>query len=309
MSDLENYLLSAFFFLLLCGCFYLWKIKKKNSGNSQRKFVLDTLELASSQFEPFNIRLKGEGAPKNGLSAMLNSVVSDGLRMEVNDYVSEDWRGREVEVFFRARSEDGPVFYTFTSVIKKISADYESSQILLAMPENLRVEKKRHFLRVQPQKNDVRVIGVWRLEPGQRLPRSTSEMGSPLTHYKPGMATEPVKLENISASGLALRLLLNKDGKPPFEISEGSQLLCLVVYVLEESESKTVAFWCTGEVMNSRIAEGSHPALVVGLEYTNWAVLEQGAGEIHWAHSSPSRGARPILQWVEQIDKKHGQTA
>ena len=44
------------------------------------------------------------------------------------------------------------------------------------------------------------------------------------------------------------------------------------------------------------------PALILGVEFTNWAVLEQGKSEIHWFHSSTSRGVGPITQWVMRMD-------
>lgn len=304
MSDMENYLLSALFFLLLCGLFYSIKLaRKKKVLNAQESFVHKALSLAQSQYEIFNIKLNTPGMARNGLSAMLHSIDAKSMEMVVQDYVTEDWDGKPVEVFFRTKNPEGPVFYVFNSKILKIQSDYGNSRLVCALPQNLRVEKKRHFIRVQPQKDDIRVIGVWPMQAGQTLPAATNEIGTPLTHYRPGMPDEPVQVENISASGLALRFLYGDDDKPAVELSKGAQLLCLVVYVHEESE-KPIAFWCTGEVMNSRVTDGPQKALVLGLEFTNWAILEQGTSEIHWAHSSPTRGVRPIAQWVGIIDKR-----
>lgn len=310
MPDLENIILSVGFFLIMCAIFYLWKYgRKKKALNSQQKFTLETLELAQAQFETFNLKLQGSGQARNGLSAMLHEIDKDGLHMAVNDFVPDEWLARPVEVFFRARREEGPVFYVFASTVRQIKSDYEDSRLILAIPESLRVEKKRHFIRVQPPKEDIRVIGVWPIQPGKKLPRTTQDIGAPLTHYKPGMTREQVQIENISASGLALRFSLNSDGKAPLELAKGSQLICLVVYTEDEADNGTTAFWCTGEIMNCRQTDTKPPALVAGLEFTNWAVLEHGTNEIHWAHSSPSRGVRPILRWVEQIDKKQGEKA
>lgn len=304
MQDWGNYILSAVFFLIFCGIFYFWKLRKKrNIASGKQSYLLETLKLAGAQFETFNLKLPVEGGARNGYSALLEEIAPQGLIMDVNGFMPADAKGKPVDVFFRARRKEGPVFYAFSSVIRDIKSDYESSRILLAMPDHLRVEKKRHFMRVKPDKNDIRVIGVWPIKPGKKLPRSTSEIGPPVTHYKPGMTTEPVQVENISGAGLALRFAAQADDATPIEFTKGSQILCLVVYVIEEGE-KPVAFWCTGEVMNSRMTTGPNPMLVVGLEFTNWAVLEHASSEIHWAHSSPSRGARPILQWVDAIEQK-----
>lgn len=304
MSDMENYLLSALFFLLLCGLFYSIKLaRKKKAMNAREGHVFRILGLAQSQYEMFNIKMNTPGVTRNGLSAMLHAIDQKGLQMTVQDYVTEDWEGKPVEVFFRTRNPEGPVFYVFSSKILKIHPDYENSTLVCQVPENLRVEKKRHFIRVQPQKSDIRVIGVWPMQAGQTLPSATNEIGTPLTHYRPGMPDEPVQVENISASGLALRFPYGENGKPAIELAKGAQLLCLVVYVHEETD-KPIAFWCTGEIMNSRIDDGPHKALVLGLEFTNWAVLEKGTSEIHWTHSSPTRGVRPIEQWVGILDKQ-----
>lgn len=303
MTDMENYLLSALFFIILCALFWLWQIRKKKKATSgKEQFIENTLDLAISQYEIFNLKLHDPGSARVGLSAMLREIDRDGLHLDVNDYVSEDWTGKQIDVFFRVLQDDLPVFYTFTSNVKQIKPDYGNSRVVIAMPQHLRVEKKRHFERVKPNKETVRVVGVWQIQPGKRLPKSASEIGPPLTHYRFGSPEEPVQVEDISASGLALRFALDKDSKAPRDFIKGDQLLCLVVYVLDNDDDKPIAFWCTGEIMNTRVAESPRPALVTGLEFTNWAVLEQGTNEIHWAHSSPSRGARPIMQWVQRIE-------
>lgn len=305
MPELENIILSIIFFLLMCAIFLLWKLKQKKEKNSSRQnFVSDTLEQARKQFEIFNIKPDVESEAKNGISALLEKITSHTLIMESSNYIPQDLTNREAEVFFRVQKAEGPVFYAFQSPIRKIKSDYEHSEIELDIPDHLRVEKKRHFLRVQPQKNDVQVIGVWPVKPGNRLPHSSAELGKPISQYRKGKTGEMVQVEDVSASGIALRFKLDRDGHAPVETERGRQLICLVVYQMEENETRPTAFWCTGEIMNSRIAEGQEKELVLGLEYTNWAVLEQGTGDIHWAHSSPTKGARPILQWVKKIEQR-----
>lgn len=305
MPDMENYLLSAFFFLLLCGAFYFFKIRhKKNDLATRENQTLKSLDEARRQFEVFNLRMKESVGRRNGLNAQLVHIDRNGLHMEVPDYVSEDWKGKEIDAFFKIQLEQGTVFNVFSSRVVQLRPEYEMSALVLEMPTSLRIEKKRNFIRVTPQKSSVRVIGVWPVRAGNKLPTNTGEIGAPITHYKPGMTHEPVLVENISASGLALRFPLDKDGEAPFQADKGSQLLCLVGYSLSGEENKTVAFWSTGEIMNIRHVDEPVPALVLGLEFTNWAVLEQGANEIHWAHSSPSRGVKPIAQWVACIEQE-----
>lgn len=304
MEVYEPYIISAVFFAILCAIFFwVQQRKKKKALSGKHKYLMETLELALQQFEVFNLKLPMEDNKRNGFSAILDEIKPYELGLDVNGFIPEECKNMEVSVFFRAKRPEGDVFYEFNSTIKEVQPDYENSHIVIAMPQALRVEKKRHFIRVTPAQEDIRVVGVWPIKPGKRLPKTTSEMGSPLTHYKAGMEEDPVSIENISGSGIALKI--NGVSAQEFEqtYKKGSQLLCLVAYVLKEGD-KPIAFWCSGEVMNVRIIEGENDSsVVIGIEFTNWAVLEQSSSEIHWAHSSPSRGAKPILQWVEKIEQ------
>lgn len=44
------------------------------------------------------------------------------------------------------------------------------------------------------------------------------------------------------------------------------------------------------------------PALILGVRFTNWAILEPGGTEISWFHCSPTHGVLPITQWVMYLD-------
>ena len=306
MTNTGELLLSLFFFLALCGAWLFWRMRRARRRASDRRVqIMGTLEAAREQFATFNLRPISDTPGQSGLSAILLDMDERTLHLEVADYVDEAWKGLPVDAYFRVDGEDGPIFYVFRSLFLGISPDFGKARVALALPEDLRVEKKRHFVRMRPQEDAVRVIGVWPLTEGQPLPHSTGDIGAPLSHATPGMQDKPVQVEDISASGLALRFP-GKESPALAAIGKGSHLLCLVVYVLDLSQNKPTAFWCTGEVVNERRSTGHTPARILGVEFTNWAVLEQGDSEIHWSHSSPSRGVKPILQWVERMDKKRG---
>lgn len=296
----ENLILSVIFFVIIVSAFILWKYgKSRKTSGAQTQFVRDTLDLARSQFEIFNVKLRDSDA-KSGLSAILHDIDKNGLRMEVGDYVSDEWNGADVNAYFKVIHEDDPVFYVFSSRVLQLRSDYEASSLLLKTPDHLQVEKKRHFIRVAPAKGDVKALGVWPLPPGKRLPRTSDEIGVPISMYKPGMKEEAIRLVNISGAGLALEIRDANDSTNA-NFSKGKQILCLVGYNLN---NKYAAFWCTGEIMNSRdIDNGGKKSVTIGIEFTNWAALNEGQGEIHWSHSSPFRGAKPMLQWVDQIER------
>lgn len=303
MSGWDYYIYAGLIILLIVLAWRLLRLRASlKHANSRQRYLMETLELAQSQFVEFNIKPESADG-KAGYSALLEEITDKSLILDANGFVPNDLQGKNADVFFRAQREEGPVFYAFQTVLEKVSGDYENVRLTLKIPDHLRIEKKRHFIRVQPDKEDIRVIGVWHIEPGKRLPRSTSDIGAPATHFKPDMDSVPVQVENISGSGLALRFSGENMEEMENRFPKGSQVLCLVIYVLENAE-KPVAFWCSGEIMNSRIREGSRPELILGLEFTNWAVLESSSSEIHWAHSSPTKGAKPILQWVAQVEKK-----
>ena len=175
------------------------------------------------------------------------------------------------------------------------------SILRLASPEDLSTGQKRIFIRVKPPKDKVRVIGVWELNSSKPIPRNTAEINNPLLHYKRGMEIEPVQVENISATGMALRFPMEDLDIKPVDLDKGSQLLCLIIYQVNK-EDRVVTFWCTCDVLNVRMQKEPIPALVLGTEFSNWAVLEQGKSEINWFHSTPKSGVSPITQWVMQMD-------
>lgn len=269
---------------------------------AQRKAIIRRmLETAQEQNEIFDLKMLDEKAGHKGLAATLQHMNESDLQMEVLAYVSREWAGTPVDVYFRATLPEGPAFYKFRSTIQTVNAKRDKSRLFLTPPTDLSVGQKRNFIRISPPKEHIRVIGVWSVDPARPIPRTTAEIGRPLLHYKRGMKNEPVQVENISATGLALRFSMESPDVKPVDLDKGSQLLCLVIYSLDKGE-KLVTFWCTCEVINSRVQQGEEPALILGAEFTNWAVLEQGKSDIHWFHSSPSRGVGPITQWVMRLD-------
>lgn len=296
----EQYLIWACVILLLVClfCFFRWKGRKRTQGG-QRQFIREALDSALSQKSGFDIKLEN-GLNRAGLSATLISFSPTELAMQVNGFVADEWDKKPVEVFFRVIQPEGPVFHVFNSFVSSLEPGANVSSLTLTMPEHLRVEKKRHFVRVSPDPKDILMIAVWPVAPGRRLPRANSDLGAPAARWKNGESDEQVQLENISGGGIALRFQPGEKGELPFPSARGRQLICLLVYRPAPDAEKPVIFWCSGEIMSVRRAGY---ALSLGLEFTNWAVQTQGDGEIHWTHSSPWQGAKPVLNWVAQIDK------
>ena len=78
------------------------------------------------------------------------------------------------------------------------------------------------------------------------------------------------------------------------EIAEKSQLWL---------EVRTIGTQCHASTpQKGRNAFLAASDMILGTEFTNWAVLEPGKADINWFHSTPKSGVSPITQWVMQMD-------
>ena len=264
------------------------------------EMIRSMLETAQEQNEIFDLNIDERHSHK-GLAGTLTKILPTQLELEVLSYVSRELEGTSADIYFRAMLPEGQAFFKFHSTIQQVKGNYEKSFLLLSMPKEIDAGQKRHFIRVRPPKDLVRVIGVWEMDPTKPIPRNTCEIGRPLLHYKAGMEDELVQVADISATGMALRFPAESLEDKPVDLKKGSQLLCLIIYQVSKDD-RVVTFWCTCDVLNIRMQNGPEPALILGTEFSNWAVLEQGKSEINWFHSTPKSGVSPITQWVMQMD-------
>lgn len=299
MTGIDPYLpwlAGAIALILLVFLFRYFRAKKE--VNTARRFITSTFQAAIDQKTLLDLKLLS--APSQGaLPATIRQIKNGRLLLQTREPITEPWRHGEVEAYFRVGLEDSAVFYVFTARVLEILNDDSSHQLLLSFPERLRVEKKRHFLRVQPNPKDILMLGVWPIKPGQRLPGSSDDMDKPMVSWKSGNADKAVRLDNISAAGLAISIDAEKSASPA-DFATGRQILTLLIYRPGEKGATPVIFWSTGEIKNLR---QSPNAVTLGLEFTNTAIQEQGSHEIHWTHSSPWRGVKPILHWVQSLDR------
>lgn len=290
--EIEQYLIwTGALLLLVCCALGIRLLRRRSSGAS---FLTDTLQKAAQQNSAVDLKLKND-AMRAGLSARIFAVDRRSIHLQTNQQVPDSWADQPVEVFFRIDDQGNPVFFVFDSRISAMQKATDGYRLALSIPAQLRVEKKRFFTRARPPDSDIFMIALWPLAPGKRLPRTNSELGQPAIARKMDQPGDSINIANISAAGIAL-ILRNPVDIP---LSKGSQLSGLVVYRGIDSDNKVI-FLFTGEIMNSR-EEGNKTT--IGVEFTNWAVQKPGESEIHWTHSSPWRGVKPIHLWVDQIEK------
>ena len=302
MTGTELFIVVVFLIVALSVTLVVVKGRLQSIRHEAKRaeMIRHMLETAQEQNEIFDLNAEERHSHK-GLAGTLTKILGSQLELEILSYVSRELEGTPVEVFFRAMLPEGPAFFKFQSTVQQVKGSYEKSYIMLAMPKEIDAGQKRHFIRVKPPKDLVRVIGVWEMDPAKPIPRNTCEIGRPLLHYKAGMENELVQVADISATGMALRFPAESLEDKPVDLNKGSQLLCLIIYQVSKDD-RVVTFWCTCDVLNIRMQPGPDPALILGTEFSNWAVLEQGKSEINWFHSTPKSGVSPITQWVMQMD-------
>lgn len=298
LAHLDRYLIGAC--AVACLGLIIWLFrwqKRKKELAAKRIFLKGVFDAAIAQKAPFDLKLK-HAQTVAGLSAILESISTATLNLQAQGSAGTQWDKQQIEVYLRLNQDEAPVFYFFESVVRSVAQEEGKSRLAIAIPAHLRVDKKRHFIRATPPQEDILMLAVWPVAAGRRLPRENSDLGKPMLSWKSGAPQEDILVENISAGGLALKFQMPEDGEAAPKLAKGRQLICLMVYKNEAGEK--VIFWSTGEIMNAR-QPGN--ALAVGLEFTNWALQAQGTTEIHWTHSSPWQGAKPILNWVKHLDK------
>ena len=303
MTNLELLITIAVLLMAVGVTIFIVHQRMQRSGAAKRRLQVmhELLETAQTQNELFDLSAKNINTKHKALSGMLVSV-RDSLELEILSYVSPELSGESIDVYFRIRSTDGPTFYKFSTTVRRVQGGIEKSRLTLDFPTDISVGQKRQFFRVNPPKETVRIIGLWDLPLGKPPPRDTSEIGRPLLHYKYGTGNETVQVSDISGTGVALGFPLPDLEATPVDLEIGSQVLCLIVYHMGK-EGRMVTFWCTCDVTNLRNQQDP-PMLILGMKFTNWAVLEHGKSEINWFHSKQDSGVSPITQWVMQMDRE-----
>jgi len=146
--------------------------------------------------------------------AALAEVSSDSLVLELSAAIraNQGWIGKLVECDFRLRQNPATQqwsFYNFVAEIKDVRVVPEQyAQLIVTLPARLEMEQKRAFLRVEPQRTDVRELDVWpeshvRSEPHR--PDDPQSWGRP--HLSLTETTAPdITVEDISGGGVRLFL-------------------------------------------------------------------------------------------------------
>ncbi|MGE9986317.1 hypothetical protein [Desulfovibrio sp. SGI.169] len=275
-------------------------VQRIQSQRHRRNVIRQLLQSVQEQNEIFDLKKSVEGNGKNGLSATLLEQKGASLIMEVLDYVPSEWVGAPVVAHFRDPRPEGPIYYQFHTSVQAVESEHKKSRLSLAAPVDLEVGQKRKFIRVKPHHDAVLGINTWPIDPSKPFPRSMAEAGPPLISYRLGMENAPVQVEDISSTGMALSFQKEYAKKWPVDLIKGSQLLCAIAYLMDPKNEQPGAYWCVCRLLNTR-EPADRPVLILGLEFTYWAMLEKGKSRLHWFRCSPSAGVTHIAQWVMRM--------
>ncbi|MCR5813008.1 MAG: hypothetical protein K6G15_00755 [Desulfovibrio sp.] len=296
-------LLSLPFLFFLLRALNRYRLRQQALRN--KAIILETLQTAQLQNQNFEIQL-GEQNNRVSYSSILDHISDDTLEFNVLHHVSSVWVDNKADIFFSYLEKGIRHFHKFHVPIVSINARQKSSTVYTSLPQSLEIGQKRAFFRIAPLPNTVRVLAIWLLAPSEPLPRSTDEVGPPFLSCKirrdgsPAQDIFSLHVEDISGSGIGLRLQTTAEDE---RIVKDGQILCLLVY--NESmhgEEHLVNFCCTGRISNIRQAQDNDATKILGIEFTNWALLEKGNKNINWFHQAKATGIGPILQWVTKMD-------
>lgn len=304
MSPLLIISLSLLAGLILFIIGYFWQ-KHAHSHYSRKHFhkiIHSILDEALLAHEIFEIEPDAPEVGYRSYRGQLETLTKDKLTFRMLDPIAQSLTRTPAYLLFRAKDQAGQQYFKFCCEIHKVIPEEPFQAVEMSFPINMEIGHKRAFSRVTPPQDRIRLLSLWTITPQQPMPLTLEQVGPPVLAAKRGAASPPIFLADISASGMAIGFPLeNKDTPPPVDLERGSPLFCLLIF---EMDGEPVTFWATCSVNNTRLRENP-PAFLMGLEFTNWALLQPGERSLKWFHVSPLKGVDPILRWIESLSSKH----
>ncbi len=285
----------------LLTAFVRFKQKKKNRQKHQSA-LLKMLEDAQLQNNIFEVNLQNPEIRYHTISCLLGKIGADTLEFEALNLLPSDLCHEEVDVFYRIFSKEGVTIRKFHSVIKEVRNTERQTVLVLHFPEEIGSGERRLFHRIEPPKDRVRVVALWPFKDDQSLPQKTNEVGQPLLHYRFGLDKEIIHVSDVSASGMAVQIAISALDGSQQEFQKDAKILALLVYC-QSLDRPLIIYWSACKICNVRTQESPVPTLVLGMEFTNWALLERGKSEINWLATKQAAGVSPMSQWVMQMDR------
>jgi hypothetical protein len=257
------------------------------------------------QRRPFELQLHSTGAKRPSLRTSPEYLGLNSLTVEANgiEHLSDDWIGREVDIFFRVNIDGDFIYYTFQSKIDGIHFPMKGlCHITITIPELLENRQKRAFLRIRPPDEFFKGSAIWH---GLSLPEgeTLADLGK---WNRPGLLLLPRRLEqfqilNISAGGMRLRVPHAVVREKDIRINSVEQII-IMLDLLEPEPNKLLRFWIQCRIQSVWF---EHPSrdLYVGIQFMAWGRPREYPGggahsEIEWLRLPHSNEVEPIGNWI-----------
>ncbi len=279
------------------------RVQEKNEQRKQRAITLSLLETALGQRSTFALECMDDDLKGQELQCTCYSMDATKLTMDVTKaFGSSRWEGMNVRAFFRISYKGKPSYYQFPSRILTVQARGEGFLLSLPLPNMLSPGQKRLFMRIVPQRNSLKGLGIWPVSYSHPLPTSYREMGKAHFNYRnTNEGCGSVRLENISAGGLRLSLNPQVIDEKAIDLGVGAQLLCLLM-LQNANGGHPLAFWLVGTIVHNTLTPLKNTDFFLGLRYTNWAQVAPGDAAIEWFPVNKERGVPPLASWIVQHD-------
>lgn len=289
-------LLVVVILLIAASGYFPAKLRERKNRERQRNVIRETLLQAQESNELFDVQFLDVDSSIYNVSGILVALDEDVMRLEVLHHVPGDLKDTDLDVYFRIPIPSGYSMFKFKSRLLGLHVEKDRSELILPYPQILDVGQPRKFLRVTPPDDAVQTISIWPID-GMLLPRDQHDIHESMMS---STLYPIIRLENISASGMAVRFPGATPGELPYFFLEGSLLLVRIVYTMPGDRRK-VGFWGSCRITELR-NDSDRPYLIAGMQLTDWAIEEPDTTSLSWFPVTPETGATPIIQWVTKMD-------
>jgi hypothetical protein len=268
--------------------------------------VREIFLLALRRRSKIRLTFSREVAASAHTDAALAEVYSDSLALELSaaTRANRGWIGKLVECDFRLRQDPATQqwsFYNFVAEIKDVRVVPEQyAQIIVAMPSRLEMEQKRAFLRVEPQRTDVRELDIWpenHVRSDPRRPDDPQSWGR--AHLSLTEATAPdIAVEDISGGGVRLFLRGEALRTGHVMLTPGLRVYLSLRLSDPREPDGSVLFRLSCQVQNVYASDTPDGGKAFGLRFVaHGAPVPDAPGRLEWR--PPQSGGVPAVdEWA-----------
>lgn len=200
-------------------------------------------------------------------------------------------------------------FVRFNSVALRATSGPELALLEMTRPFRLERFERRAYSRLEPVFPDVIAIGLWdqsRTPPVDGplpsddacpadsvhpAPTDPASLPAPLFLFHP-RGPDQIRLANISASGLGLRLKKNLAASVPTR--------CVILLSLRQSSGRPLTMWLAC-VQRHCTRNPSRASVVLGFHIVQWSQVTRADSSIAWQHTADTANGGalpPLLHWI-----------